>query len=140
MILEADAALGALLARAHTIALVGASPKPERPSHDVFLRLRADGRFDVAPINPGVGTIAGVTTFPSLAAYAAARGAPDIVDVFRRASAAPRVTREAILVGAKAIWFQFGVANDEAIKLADDAGLDVVVDRCLKIEAARFPR
>lgn len=140
MIVETDAALRALLARSRTVALVGASPNAARSSYDVFWRLRGDGRFDVAPINPGVSTIAGVATFPSLAAYAATRGAPDIVDVFRRASEAPQVAREAIAIGAKAIWFQFGVVNDEAIKLADDARLDVVVDRCLKIEAARFPR
>ncbi len=76
--------------------------------------------------------------YPSLAAYAAERGAPDIVDVFRRPDEAPQVAREAIAAGAKAIWFQYGVINEEAIRLADDAGLDVVVDRCIKVESARF--
>jgi predicted CoA-binding protein len=60
------------------------------------------------------------------------------VDVFRKPADAPQVTREAIAVGAKAIWFQYGVINEEAIALADAAGLDVVVDRCIKVESARF--
>jgi predicted CoA-binding protein len=79
-----------------------------------------------------------VRAYPSLAAYAAQRGAPDIVDVFRKPAEALAVTREAIAAGAKAIWFQYGVVNDEAIRLADEAGLDVVVDRCLKVESARL--
>jgi len=79
-----------------------------------------------------------VRAFPTLAAYAAEHGPPDIVDVFpaRRPFAAgrPRSGR----VGAKAIWFQYGVVNQEAIHIADAAGLDVVVDRCIKVESARF--
>jgi predicted CoA-binding protein len=128
----------ALLRRARTIAVVGASANPTRDSHGVFLFLRACGRYDVAPINPALADgIDGAQAFPTLAAYTAERGAPDIVDVFRRADEAPAVAREAVAVGAKAIWFQFGVVNDEAIRIADEAGLDVVVDRCLKIDAAR---
>jgi predicted CoA-binding protein len=79
-----------------------------------------------------------VKAYPTLAAYAAERGAPDIVNVFRNAAAAVQVTRDAIAVGANAIWFQYGVVNAEAIALADAAGLDVVVDRCIKVESARF--
>ncbi|MBC5799711.1 MAG: CoA-binding protein [Candidatus Eremiobacteraeota bacterium] len=129
-----------LLRRSHTIAVVGASPNPARPSHDVFTRLRRMERFDVTPINPGAAAIDGVSAYGSLEAYAAERGSPDIVDVFRRASEAVAVAREAIAAGAKAIWFQYGVVNAEAIALADAAGLDVVVDRCLKIEAIRLER
>ena len=140
MIIESTTALDELLTRSRTIAVVGASPNPARPSHDVFRCLSAMGRFEVAPINPGVASIDGVMAYRSLEAYATARGAPDIVNVFRRTSEAPNAAREAIAVGAKAIWFQYGVVNAEAIALADAAGLDVVVDRCLKIEAARLPR
>jgi len=140
VILESSTALDDLLRRSRTIAIVGASPNPARPSHDVFTRLRAMNRFDVTPINPGIATIDGVTAFGSLSAYAADQGAPDIVDVFRRASEAPTVARDAVAIGAKAIWFQYGVVNAEAIALADAAGLDVVVDRCLKIEAIRLGR
>jgi predicted CoA-binding protein len=118
--------------------MVGASANHSRPSYFVFSYLRTRGKFDVTPINPTIREIDGIPAQPSLGAYAAERGAPDIVDVFRRAEEAPQVVREAIAVGAKAIWFQYGVINDEAIRLADEAGLDVVVDRCIKVESARF--
>jgi len=127
-----------LLGRSRTVAMVGASPNVIRPSYFVFSYLRTRGTLEVVPVNPAVQDIDGVKAYPSLAAYAAERGAPDIVDVFRKASDAPQVTREAIAAGAKAIWFQYGVVNDEAIRLADEAGLDVVVDRCIKVESARF--
>ena len=127
-----------LLARARTVAMVGASPNPTRPSYFVFSYLRTKGVLDVAPINPATSEIDGIRAYPSLEAYAAERGAPDIVDVFRKVSDAPQVTRDAIAIGAKAIWFQYGVISEEAIALADGAGLDVVVDRCIKVESARF--
>ena len=138
MILETAAERRALLDRSRTVAMVGASANPTRPSYFVFSFLRTRGKLDVTPINPAIAAIDGVRAYPSLAAYAAERGAPDIVDVFRRPDDAPQVAREAIAAGAKAIWFQYGVINDEAIRLADEAGLDVVVDRCLKVESARF--
>ncbi len=138
MILETVSQRRALLGRSKTVAMVGASPNPTRPSYFVFSYLRTKGLLDTAPINPMVGEIDGIKAYPTLAAYAAERGAPDIVDVFRKPADAPGVVREAIAVGAKAVWFQYGVINDEAIRLADDAGLDVVVDRCLKVESARF--
>ncbi|HEV3142230.1 MAG TPA: CoA-binding protein [Vicinamibacterales bacterium] len=118
--------------------MVGASPNHSRPSYFVFSYLRTKGKLDVTPINPTVSEIDGVRAYPTLAAYAAERGAPDIVDVFRKPDDAPQVVREAIDAGAKAIWFQYGVINEEAIRLADEAGLDVVVDRCIKVESARF--
>lgn len=138
MILEAPAQRRALLDRSRTVAMVGASANPLRPSYTVFSYLRTQGRYDVTPINPTIESIDGVRAYPSLAAYAAERGAPDIVDVFRRPSEVVELAREAIAAGAKAIWFQYGVINQEAIKLADAAGLDVVVDRCIKVESARF--
>ncbi|HEX3549150.1 MAG TPA: CoA-binding protein [Candidatus Elarobacter sp.] len=138
MILQTAAERRALLDRSRTIAMVGASANPSRPSYFVFSFLRTRGTFDVTPINPALTEIDGVRAYPSLEAYAAERGAPDIVDVFRRPSDAPQVSREAVAAGAKAIWFQYGVINDEAIRLADEAGLDVVVDRCIKVESARF--
>ncbi len=138
MILRTVGARRELLARSRTVAMVGASPTTTRPSYFVFSYLRTRGVLDVSPINPGVPAIDGVKAYPSLAAYATERGAPDIVDVFRKSESAPQVAREAIAAGAKAIWFQYGVLSDEAIALADDAGLDVVVDRCIKVESARF--
>jgi predicted CoA-binding protein len=138
MILETAAQRRALLDGSRTVAMVGASANPSRPSYFVFSYLRTRGKLDVTPINPTLAEIDGVRAYPSLAAYAAERGAPDIVDVFRRPEEAPQVARDAIAAGAKAIWFQYGVINQEAIRLADDAGLDVVVDRCIKVESARF--
>lgn len=118
--------------------MVGASDKALRPSYTVFSYLRTQKRFDLAPINPIITSIDGVKAYPSLTAYAQERGGPDIVDVFRKPSEVVELVREAIASGAKAVWFQYGVINDEAIALADQAGLDVVVDRCLKVESARF--
>jgi predicted CoA-binding protein len=138
MILDTISQRRDLLARSRTIAMVGASANTTRPSYFVFSYIRTKGIFEVAPINPALSEIDGVRAYPTLAAYAEALGAPDIVDVFRKASDAPAVTRDAIAAGAKAIWYQYGVINDEAIRLADEAGLDVVVDRCLKVESARF--
>jgi predicted CoA-binding protein len=118
--------------------MVGASANPQRPSYTVFSFIRTQGQFEISPINPALREIDGVRAYPSLEAYAAERGAPDIVDVFRRPSELTGVVREAIATRAKAIWFQYGVINEEAIRLADEAGLDVVVDRCIKVESARF--
>lgn len=138
MILETVAERRALLGRSRTVAMVGASNNPQRPSYFVFSYLRTKGRLAVWPVNPTIDAIDGVKAYPTLAAFAAEHGPPDIVDVFRRPADAPAVARDAIAVGAKAIWFQYGVINPEAIALADAAGLDVVVDRCIKVESARF--
>ena len=138
MILTTPTERRALLDRSRTVAMVGASPNHARPSYFVFSYLRTHGKLDVTPINPMITEIDGIRAYPTLAAYAAERGAADIVDVFRKPDDAPSVVRDAIAAGAKAIWFQYGVINDEAIRIADDAGLDVVVDRCIKVESARF--
>ncbi len=138
MILTTVAERRELLARSRTVAMVGASDNPTRPSYFVFSYLRTKGLLHVTPINPTLAAIDGVTALPNVAAFAALYGAPDIVDVFRKPEFAPAVTREAIAAGAKAVWFQYGVINAEAIALAVEAGLDVVVDRCIKVESARF--
>jgi uncharacterized protein len=140
VILQTVAQRKALLDRSRTVAMVGASANPMRPSYTVFSYLRTQGRFNVTPINPSLLELDGVKAYPSLTAYAAERGAPDIVDVFRKPSELVAVVREAIAAGAKAIWFQYGVVNEEAIRIADEARLDVVVDRCIKVESARFNR
>jgi len=138
VILTTVAERRALLDRSLTVAMVGASPNPTRPSYFVFSYLRTQGVLRVSPINPMTAAIDGVKSYASLADYVAENGAPDIVDVFRKPADAPAVSREAIAAGARAIWFQYGVINDEAIRLADEAGLDIVVDRCIKVESARF--
>ncbi len=138
MIVSTPSQRRALLDRSQSVAMVGASNNPLRPSYTVFSYLRTQTLYAVTPINPTIRDIDGVTAYPSLAAYAQERGAPDIVDVFRKPSEVVEVAREAIAAGAKAIWFQYGVVNDEAIRLADEAGLEIVVDRCIKVEYARF--
>ena len=138
MILSTLSQIRDLLAHVRTVAMVGASSNPLRPSYTVFSYLRTQTPYDVTPINPTLTEIDGIAAYPTLAAYAERRSAPDVVDVFRKTSEVVGVVNDAIAAGAKAIWFQYGVINDEAIALADRAGLDVVVDRCMKVENARF--
>lgn len=138
MIVDTVSARRDLLERSKTIAIIGASANQLRPSYTVFSYLRTMTPLEVTPINPALKEIDGVKAFPSLAAYAQERGAPDIVDVFRKPTEVLEVVREAIAVGATCVWFQYGIINEEAIRMADQAGLDVVVDRCIKVEWARL--
>ena len=138
MILTTRSQLRELLERARAIAMVGASANPLRPSYTVFSYLRRQPGYEVTPVNPTLSAIDGIKAFPSLTVYAAQCGAPDVVDVFRKPSELVEVVEEAIAVKARAIWFQYGVVNPEAIARADAARMDVVVDRCMKVEHARF--
>jgi predicted CoA-binding protein len=131
-----DAAVRRLLSGHPRIAMVGASDNPARDSHRVFGYLVQHG-YAVLPVNPTTPTVQGVPTAPDLKA-AAAQGPIDIVDVFRAADQVGPVVDEAIAVKAKALWFQFGVVNPPAIAKALQAGLTVVVDRCIKVEHARL--
>jgi predicted CoA-binding protein len=116
------------------VALVGVSANPIRSSNFVASYLiRTD--FVTYPVNPIYDEVLGMKCYPSLADLPEA---PDIVDIFRREDQIPGVVSEAIAVGAKVVWFQLGLRNDEAARMALDAGLAVVQDRCLKIEHARF--
>jgi len=124
----------AILREAKTVALVGVSPNPLRSSNFVATYL-ARTPYTVWPVNPHADEILGLKSYPSLADLP---GVPDIVDVFRKESELPQVVKEAIAVGAKVVWFQLGLRNDEAAEMAREAGLQVVQDRCLKIEHARF--
>src|SRR5882757_6832093 len=126
-LLNTDAKLRDLLKSTHTIALVGASPKPNRASHGVMAFLQQAG-YRVIPVNPVAAgtTILGETVYGTLAEI----GEPiDMVDVFRRAEDTPPVAEEAVAVGAKSLWLQLDIANDEAAKIATEGGLDVVMDR-----------
>lgn len=131
-----DDAVRRLLARKPRIAVVGASDNPARDSNSVFAYMQRHG-FDQLPVNPMAPEVHGVKSVPDLAA-AARLGPVDLVDVFRAADQVGPVVDAAIAVKAKAIWFQLGVVNPGAIQKALDAGLDVVVDRCIKIEHARL--
>ncbi|MFO1536171.1 MAG: CoA-binding protein [Thermoplasmatota archaeon] len=131
-----DAAVRRLLSGKPRIAVVGASPNPARDSHRIFVYLARHG-YPVTPVNPTTPEVEGVPTVPDLKA-AAAQGPIDIVDVFRAADQVGPVVDEAIAVGARAVWFQLGVVNPPAIAKAVEAGLAVVVDRCIKVEHARL--
>lgn len=134
-----DATVRELLSSRPRIAMVGASDNPARDSNRVFRYLVAAG-YDVLPVNPVTPAVEGVATVPDLKAAAAHwRGARiDIVDVFRAPDQVGPVVDAAISLGARSLWFQFGVVNEPEIRKAVAAGLDVVVDRCIKIEHARL--
>jgi hypothetical protein len=122
------------LEQATTWAVVGCSPDPGRDSHRIAALLQRRG-FRVIPVNPAATEILGERCFPSLAAI----GEPvDVVDVFRRSSEAGAHVDEAIEVGAKAVWLQLGVIDEEAAARAREAGLRVVMDRCPAIELPRL--
>jgi predicted CoA-binding protein len=126
----------AILERARTVAVVGASSNPARPSYFVATYLLSSSAdFEVHFVNPRETEILGRPVHPSLEAVP---GPIDIVDVFRRPEDLPAVAQEAVDVGARVFWAQLGLRSDEAAELASGAGLDVVMDRCLKIEHARF--
>lgn len=125
-----------LLGRTRRIAMVGASPDPGRPSHGVMRQL-LDAGYDVVPVNPTVDNVLGRTTYATLEEAAAATGAFDMVDVFRRPEHTPEIARSAVAIGAKSLWLQLGVVNWEAAQIARDGGLEVVMDRCTAIEERR---
>jgi predicted CoA-binding protein len=135
-ILENDAELRRLLRETRTIAVVGASPKPNRASHDVMAFLQQAG-YRAIPVNPAAAgqTILGETVYAALADIPVP---VDMVDVFRRAEDTPPVAREAVAIGAKSLWLQLGIANPESAEIATAGGLDVVMDRCTAIEIRRL--
>lgn len=134
-----DAGIRTLLASSTRIAVIGASPRPERPSHGVIRDLRAAG-YDVVPVNPNADEVDGLRCYPSLEDAVAATGPVDIVDVFRRAEACLEPARAAVAVGARCLWLQLGIADREAGRIAHEAGLAVVMDRCTAIEIRRLGR
>ncbi len=119
-----------LLTKAKVIAVVGHSDKPYRTSYRIGQYLRNAG-YKVYPVNPAVSEIDGQPCYPNLAAVPEPI---DIVDVFRRSEYLAEVIDEAISVGAKAVWAQLGVVDEQAAKKADEAGLDVVMDRCIMVD------
>ena len=110
-----------------TVAVVGMSPKPERPSHYVGMYLKEQG-YDIIPVNPGHKEIASMTSYSSLLDIPVKVA---VVDVFRRPEHTVPISEAAVEIGAKALWLQDGVINDDAAKLAEDAGLLVVMNDCM---------
>lgn len=128
------ATLRRVLRDSHTIAVVGLSAEWHRPSYFAAKYMQQRG-FRIVPVNPKYAEILGETCYPDL------KSIPfpvDLVDVFRRPADCVPIARDAVAIGASALWLQIGVINDEARQIAQDAGLTVVVDRCVKIEYARL--
>ena len=123
-----------LLHTARTIAIVGLSNKELRASYFVGYYLKRHG-YRVIPVNPRETEILGEKCYPSLLD----KPEPvDIVDVFRAPDALPPIARDAVAIGAGALWCQFGVINEEGARIAEDGGVTVIMDRCLKVEHARY--
>jgi predicted CoA-binding protein len=136
MPLTRDEDIAELLTNARTIAMVGASDRPDRPSHGVMRALQAHG-YRVIPVNPNITGehLHGEFVWRELGQI----GVPiDIVDIFRRSDAAGEAVDQAIATGAKAVWMQLGVIDEGAAGRAEAAGLQVVMDRCIKIEMLRL--
>ena len=133
-----DAAIREALSRARTIAVVGISDRPDRPSHEVASYLKAAG-YRIIPVNPVLAgkEILGERCVASLAEIG---HGVDIVDVFRRAEAVPDVVDDALRVDAPLLWLQLGIVNEDAAARARAAGRAVVQDRCIQIEHVRLLR
>jgi predicted CoA-binding protein len=125
-----------VLTEHRTWAVVGCSPDPRRDSHDVARFLLSRG-YHVVPINPGCDDVLGQ---PCYARLEDVTGPVDVVDIFRRSELAGAHVDEAIAIGARAVWMQLGVVDEAAARRARQAGLDVVMDRCPKIELPRLDR
>ena len=136
MLIESDDAIAQLLMQAKRIALVGASAKPERPSHRVMQFLLDEG-YEVLPINPGLAgqNLLGQTVYASLADLPTS---VDMADIFRDAVSLPDVTQDVVAAGIPAMWTQLGVLHVDAERTALDASLNLVVDRCPAIEIPRL--
>jgi uncharacterized protein len=131
-----DRELRALLGDAHTIAVVGLSSKPDRPSNSVAAYLQDRG-YRIVPVNPKETEVLGERAYPSL------RDLPqdihvDVVDVFRRAEDTPDVARDAVAIGARVLWLQAGIVNDDAYRIATEAGLEVIMGVCIRSTIQRL--
>jgi uncharacterized protein len=126
-VLPSDAELASILGSARTIAVVGLSSKPSRPSHEVAAYLQGKG-YRIVPVNPNETEVLGERAFASLLDV----DVPvDAVDVFRRAEHTPEIAHQAVQVGAKVLWLQEGIVNEEAYRIATEGGLEVVMGACM---------
>ncbi len=129
-----DPNLRELLQKIRTIAVVGISTDPAKPGHYVPQYMQQHG-YRIVPVNPRYPEVLGERCYPSLAAIPFP---VDMVNVFRRAEDCPNVAEQAVAIGSKAIWLQLGIVSEEAAAIANQGGLTVVMDRCLKVEHARL--
>lgn len=130
-----DAAITQILLETKTIAIVGVSSNPDRPSHGVYRYLAAHSPYRIFLVNPTISELDGQAVYPSLEALPET---PDLVDVFRRREELAGITQQAIDIGARTLWFQLDLVDVDAANRATDAGLRVVMDRCTEIEFARI--
>ena len=133
-IVDDIAGLRRILAQSRTIAVVGLSANWYRPSFFAAKYMQDHG-YRIVPVNPTYEEVLGERCYPTLAAIP---GPVDMVDCFRKSGEIPALAREAVAKGAKVLWMQLGIRNDEAARIASDAGLDVVMNHCVKIEHARI--
>ena len=131
-----DRELRALLGDVRTIAIVGLSSKPDRPSLAIAQYLQDKG-YRVIPVNPSETEVVGEPAYASLADIPKDVRV-DVVDVFRRAEETPAVARDAVAIGAKVLWLQDGIVNEEAYRIADEAGLEVIMGVCIKVTKRRL--
>jgi predicted CoA-binding protein len=133
-VLPSDEELRSILGTARTIAVVGLSSKPWRPSHEVAAYLQGKG-YRIIPVNPNETEVLGERAYPTLLDV----DVPvEAVDVFRRAEHTPEVARQAVRVGARVLWLQDGIVNEEAFRIATEGGLDVVMGACMMRELERL--
>ena len=125
--------LAELLRGARRIAVVGLSRKPERPSHSVAAYLQRAG-YTIVPVNPAGGVTLGETVYPDLRAAAAAAGPIDIVNIFRRSEFIPALLDQLLEVRPQLVWMQMGIRHPEVAQRLEDAGIAVVMDRCLAVD------
>jgi predicted CoA-binding protein len=125
--------LAELLRGARQIAVVGLSPRPERPSHGVAAYLQRAG-YTIIPVNPCGGTILGERVYPDLTAAAAAAGPIEVVDIFRRSQFVSGLVEPILAVSPRLVWMQVGVQDDQSARRLEAAGVAVVMDRCLAVD------
>jgi uncharacterized protein len=126
-----------ILRETKSVAIVGASANPDRASHDIWTYLKSRSDYDLYLVNPTITEVEGTPVYPSLGDLPVV---PDLVDVFRRREYLPSVLADTIAVGAKVLWLQLGLADDQVARDGEAAGLTVVMDRCIKIDHARLLR
>ena len=127
------ASLGPILRAARTIAVVGLSPNPSRPSHAVAAYLQRAG-YRILPVRPSVDRILGERAFPDLRSAAREAGPVDVVNIFRRSEALPALADDLLAVRPRLVWMQVGVRDDRVAAMLEAAGIPVVMDRCLMVD------